>query len=295
MLGKELTEVQGADLGHIICDPKAGAVCVYPRVYCIYAEALQQHQDLLTRHHRSSRPRAWKVGLRSSLYSGCRSSASHRENNYREELTGLLERLHVLVIGPGLGRDKYMQEAAKTAIAIARQNDMYLVIDADGLWLVQNEPDVVKGYRRAVLTPNVVEFGRLCDKVVRALFSSCEASGRSDVQGIDQKGDKDTLARDLARKLGNVTIMQKGPTDIITNGEEVLKCDEEGGLKRCGGQGDILSGQIGTMLGWAKLYEEGVSKCAALSPCCVELTRGEGTLPSRMTDCRCSRPMAARP
>ena len=86
------------------------------------------------------------------------------------------------------------------------------------------------------------------------------------VQGIDEKSaDKDTVARDLSRKLGNVTIMQKGPTDIISNGEEVLKCDEQGGLKRCGGQGDILSGQIGTMLAWAKLYEEGVGRFVLLA------------------------------
>lgn len=41
-----------------------------------------------------------------------------------------------------------------------------MVIDADGLWLVQEDPEVVKGYKKAVLTPNVVEFKRLCDAVV---------------------------------------------------------------------------------------------------------------------------------
>lgn len=43
---------------------------------------------------------------------------------------------------------------------------MYVVIDADGLYLVQNEPDVVKGNQKAVLTPNVVEFERLCKALV---------------------------------------------------------------------------------------------------------------------------------
>lgn len=37
---------------------------------------------------------------------------------------------------------------------------------------------------------------------------------------------------------------------------EVLYVDHEGGLKRCGGQGDILSGCLGTFAGWAKIYEE---------------------------------------
>ena len=30
--------------------------------------------------------------------------------------------------------------------------------------------------------------------------------------------------------------------------------DTEGGLKRCGGQGDILAGCLGTFAGWAKIY-----------------------------------------
>jgi ATP-dependent NAD(P)H-hydrate dehydratase len=66
-----------------------------------------------------------------------------------------------------VGRDEYMQVAARTAIEIARKQKMYIVIDADGLWLVQNEPDVIRGYDRVILTPNVMEFKRLCDTLVR--------------------------------------------------------------------------------------------------------------------------------
>lgn len=43
---------------------------------------------------------------------------------------------------------------------------MFLVLDADSLLLVGQEHSLVKGYRRAVLTPNVVEFKRLCEQVV---------------------------------------------------------------------------------------------------------------------------------
>jgi len=167
----------------------------------------------------------------------------------------------MIVVGPGLGREPYMQNAAKMAISLARQNNMYVVLDADGLFLVCNEPDVIKGYKRAVLTPNVVEFGRLCDTMVcfvaRKVFA-IDLTQSS--QGIDVKGDPDTLAKKLSASLGNVTICQKGQTDIITNGNEVLKCDLPGGLKRSGGQGDVLSGSIGCMLGWAKSYEEGVGR-----------------------------------
>jgi NAD(P)H-hydrate repair Nnr-like enzyme with NAD(P)H-hydrate dehydratase domain len=36
-----------------------------------------------------------------------------------------------------------------------------IVIDADGLSIVMDYPDTVKGYNRAVLTPNTPEFWRL--------------------------------------------------------------------------------------------------------------------------------------
>ncbi|KAJ7181994.1 hypothetical protein C8R46DRAFT_885378, partial [Mycena filopes] len=39
---------------------------------------------------------------------------------------------------------------------------------------------------------------------------------------------------------------------------ETVEVDIEGGLKRCGGQGDVLSGTVGTMLAWAKCYEDGI-------------------------------------
>ena len=33
--------------------------------------------------------------------------------------------------------------------------------------------------------------------------------------------------------------------------------DVRGGLKRCGGQGDVLSGTVGTFLAWGKCFEDG--------------------------------------
>jgi ATP-dependent NAD(P)H-hydrate dehydratase len=52
------------------------------------------------------------------------------------------------------------------------------------------------------------------------------------VQGIDQTGPHEGLAKEMAAKLGHVTILQKGAVDIISNGYEVIKSDDEGGLKR---------------------------------------------------------------
>jgi ATP-dependent NAD(P)H-hydrate dehydratase len=87
----------------------------------------------------------------------------------RKELEGLMERLHVLVIGPGLGRSDFMQGCARTALQLAKQKDIGVVVDADGLWLLNSEPGLVRdwtGAKRVVLTPNVMEFKRLCEATV---------------------------------------------------------------------------------------------------------------------------------
>lgn len=41
---------------------------------------------------------------------------------------------------------------------------------------------------------------------------------------------------------------------------ELLRCTETGGLKRCGGQGDILAGCLGTFLAWATISISGTGK-----------------------------------
>jgi ATP-dependent NAD(P)H-hydrate dehydratase len=76
------------------------------------------------------------------------------------------------VIGPGLGRENYMQKYAKLALNLAKERDMYVVLDADALWMVQKDIASIKGYRKAVLTPNVVEFKRLSKSVVSRIDSN---------------------------------------------------------------------------------------------------------------------------
>jgi len=73
-----------------------------------------------------------------------------------ERIAAVLPRLDSLVIGPGLGRDASVQEMTRQLIAKAREVNLPLVLDGDALFLVSLEPDTVKGYRNAILTPNAV-------------------------------------------------------------------------------------------------------------------------------------------
>lgn len=161
------------------------------------------------------------------------------------KIIDMLGRLHVLVVGPGLGRDPLMQATVARVIRAARESNMPVVLDADALQVVQNDPDVVRGYKYAVLTPNVVEFKRLCDAL------------KIDVgQQSSETGKVETLAKEL----GGVTIIQKGYKDFISNGKVTLVSDLEGGKKRSGGQGDTLTGAVATFLGWRKAYLDGLWK-----------------------------------
>ncbi|KAI7900938.1 Ribokinase-like protein [Cokeromyces recurvatus] len=206
----------GVDLCHIFCEPGAGTVIKS------YSPDLIVHPYLRTKEKKETDLTVDKIV---------------------ERVTSVFSRVHVLVVGPGLSRDEVMQDTAKELIKKAREQDMAIVIDADGLYLVQQYPETVKGYKKAVLTPNVVEFKRLCEKM--------------NVQMKDEK-EKEEIAKELSQALGGVTVVQKGTVDYITNGDEVLKCDIDGGLKRMGGQGDILSGAIAAFLAWGKAYENNV-------------------------------------
>jgi ATP-dependent NAD(P)H-hydrate dehydratase len=157
----------------------------------------------------------------------------------RQEVQDLCGRLHSMVIGPGLGRDEHMQKCGRISLEVAKKNGLWLVVDADGLWLLQNEPELIRGYKKAILTPNVVEFGRLCDRLK-----------------ITEEKGSDEAVKALAKALDGPTLLVKGQTDRITDGESMLVVDEPGGLKRCGGQGDVLSGATSTFLAWAQSTKE---------------------------------------
>jgi ATP-dependent NAD(P)H-hydrate dehydratase len=182
-----------------------------------------------------------------------RASIQHTPTDMQSEPTGdelakpildMLPRLHVLVIGPGLGRDPITQAQVKSVIQHARLHSppIPLVLDADALLLVQTDPELVKGYGECILTPNVVEFSRLAKSV-----------------GLEtDKGKKEEQCLELAKVLGGVCIIQKGPEDYISQGKTTTICDFEGGLKRSGGQGDTLTGSLGTFLAWREAYHEGL-------------------------------------
>lgn len=52
-------------------------------------------------------------------------------------------------------------------MAQIKVQDLVCVFQQDGLWLVSKEPSVIQGYQRGILTPNLMEFSRLYEAMVR--------------------------------------------------------------------------------------------------------------------------------
>ncbi|XP_017946736.1 ATP-dependent (S)-NAD(P)H-hydrate dehydratase isoform X1 [Xenopus tropicalis] len=169
--------------------------------------------------------------------------------NAVSEVDKWLPRLHTLVIGPGMGREDAILDNAKGIIEKAKSKGLPIVIDADGLWLIAQQPSIIQGYQRAVLTPNFMEFSRLY-----------EAMLSEPVETSDQHG---SVLR-LSQAMGNITIIQKGERDLISDGDKVLVCSHEGSSRRCGGQGDLLAGSLGVLVHWALLA--GPEKINAQNP-----------------------------
>ncbi|KIH94000.1 hypothetical protein SPBR_05985 [Sporothrix brasiliensis 5110] len=220
----------GCDMSHVICTPAAGAVIK------TYSPNLMVHPL-----------------MREGREPGSEGAETDPKAISKRVIDELLPRLHVLVVGPGLGRDPLMQQTVGHVVAAARKANLPLVLDADALQLVQKQPELVRGYPLAVLTPNVVEFGRL------------EKALLGDDKDKDGKDDKNAggKALRLSKALGGVTIVEKGAVDTVAaytddSAYGPYKSDLTGGRKRSGGQGDTLTGAIGTLLGWRKAYHDGL-------------------------------------
>ena len=163
-----------------------------------------------------------------------------------DEVSKWFPALSALVVGPGLGRDPALQAVATIVVERAIEQSLPCVLDADGLRIVLDQPSSVRGAKWVVLTPNKPEYGRLVAAIA------------PDAAGASGAAEEAVLFRSIGRALGGPTIIRKGATDWLCDGEgeDVLECAEPGTLKRCGGQGDVLAGSIATMLGWSKAAEK---------------------------------------
>ena len=56
--------------------------------------------------------------------------------------------------------------------------------------------------------------------------------------------------RELSLAMNGTIIYKKGLIDVLSDGERTAIVSTKGSMKRCGGQGDVLAGMIGTFVNY---------------------------------------------
>lgn len=144
-------------------------------------------------------------------------------------LAKLLETVDALLIGPGLGDDKETLAATRKACSMAREEDVALVVDADAFKALALDTKSLDGHR-AVVTPHAREFQTLTGL---ELPHEPEARAR--------------IAKQWARD-HDVTVLLKGPVDVVTDGRQVKFNDVHHVAMTHGGTGDVLAGLVTCLL-----------------------------------------------
>lgn len=145
--------------------------------------------------------------------------------NALELIEPWLDRLHVLVIGSGLGRDPNILLTVSELIIKCRFLEKPLVIDAvskhkssrhssdligfsifqDGLFLITQNVSLLNNYKRIILTPNAMEIHRLI-------------------------GDCEDKLQAIADKVGpGLVVLEKAKNDRIYDTENMIRIDGPSG------------------------------------------------------------------
>ncbi|MES1907340.1 MAG: hypothetical protein MHM6MM_000480 [Cercozoa sp. M6MM] len=173
----------------------------------------------------------------------------------------VLQRADGVVVGPGLGRTTSAQEHLRNVLPHVRN---VLVLDADALSIMDADALALVRAQTCVLTPNVAEMSRLYSRFVPA--EEQERLGAFEMNPdtsellpfVDEISDatRDGVPRCVQQVTAvarhtNCVILRKGAVDFAVVNDRFAVFAAEGALRRCGGQGDLLSGAAALYCSWA--------------------------------------------
>lgn len=171
-----------------------------------------------------------------------------------------LEKCDVCVIGCGLSRSEEISELVREML---RSSSKQLIIDADGLFALGNDPQIIKSAKKPpVLTPHEGEFERL---------------------GGVLSGDRVSDARNFAVSRECVLVLKGHRTMCaFPDGEVYIINAGNPGMAK-GGSGDVLAGIIGSLTGQLSLKKAVITACAVhafTGDLCAERLGEYGMLPT---------------
>lgn len=232
--------------GHVVVvggDHGYGGACVLAAEAALHSGA--GLVSVVTRSaHRAGilarRPELMVVGSEDAP-SGKQDGGDHP--GWREAVSALLMRASAIVLGPGLGRGEWGRQLCLMVMAAAKARSTPLLIDADALFFLSDEPAgpggktlfppgaAGEGLRPWVITPHPGEAALLLDlpiaEVQRDRFASVQA---------------------LARRYRSQALLKGAGSVMCADGDRLLLCTEGNPGMATGGMGDVLSGLIGGLL-----------------------------------------------
>jgi len=199
------------------------------------------------------------------------------------DLIGSVGRVQAWVAGPGMGTGP--DAAARLAAVLG--TDLPVLVDADGLTILSQEPALLPRAAPTLITPHAGELARLL---------------RTDADSVEAR--RAEHARRAAARLG-VTVLLKGSTTVIAPPSDgpLLVSPTGTPWLATAGTGDVLSGLAGALLaqglepaqaGLAGAYLHGLAARLAVAPHGLDGARAPGEAPIGASDVVRALPAAFR-
>ena len=146
-----------------------------------------------------------------------------------DDIITLLADKSAVALGPGMGTDPGTRELIKSIMAIA---SIPMVIDADGLNCIANDPDILDTVKAPmILTPHPGEMARLTGKTT-----------------VDIQQNRMETARNFAERHKVILVLKGAQTLVACPDGAVFICPTGNPGMACGGMGDVLTGMIAAFL-----------------------------------------------
>jgi NAD(P)H-hydrate epimerase len=184
------------------------------------------------------------------LNAGCYELMVHAVRQ-AAELDPLLSRASVVLVGPGLGQDRWSRQLFERVVAAK----LPLVVDADALNLLSRDPLSRDGW---ILTPHPGEAGRLLQWATSAV-----------------QQDRFAAVQQLVDRYKGVVVLKGAGSLISEGGGPVRLCDRGNPGMASGGMGDVLSGVLAALVAQGLSLFEAASAAVWLHGKAADLAAGE--------------------
>ncbi|MBQ3038317.1 MAG: NAD(P)H-hydrate dehydratase [Clostridia bacterium] len=156
------------------------------------------------------------------------SRDGHLDKSCADVLKNKINDFDVCLIGPGAGRS---EDIVYILREILRTSEIPVIIDADGLWALSQNQEMLQECRcNVVLTPHEMEMSRICG------------------YELEYVADNRLYVSERYATENGVTLILKGPHTVVTSvaGEQYININGNCGMAT-GGSGDVLAGMIAAL------------------------------------------------